>query len=604
MISTRIKFVFDFSAFFLATLISLWLRLDLSIQTVITHYRDALVWGTVIDSGFALFFIIYYQTYRQIWRYIGFNEIRELIKVIIFEKILFIFLMLLLFRGVFPRSIFLLSPMISSGIIFLPRFAFGYFNERHLKILKKDGKKVIIVGAGDAGEKICREIAVHPELRYRVIGFVDDDAKKFNSFLHGHRVIGKIKSLPEIIYKHNIETVIVAIPSTGRSVTQRVFDLVSSLSVETLVMPGIYELIGKKISFSTLRPFHLEDLLSRDPVFFDVQRVAKYFQNKKILITGACGSIGSEISRQLALCNAELVLLDNNETGIFDLTHELNNMTRVYPVIADIRFLWRLQNITDTYHPNLVFHAAAYKHVPLMEDNLEEAFFTNVIGTLNCIEAFAGKVEKLVVISTDKAVEPENVMGLSKKITELLVMAASRFLSGTGMSVVRFGNVLGSRGNVLEVWKNQLQKNQPLTITDLAMKRYFMTTQEAVTLVLEASMLGDNGGIYVLKMGELTPILELARIFCEIQGYEFKKDVDYEVTGIRPGEKIIEKLWDENEKVFETGHTKILKIISENSFPNWDEIVSFVRRIEKHILEGQPPMNLKEEMKSFISSHV
>jgi len=599
MISTRIKFVFDFSAFFLATLVSLWLRLDLSIQTVITHYRDALMWGTVIDSCFALFFIIYYQTYRQIWRYIGFKEIRELIKVVIFEKILFILLTLLLFRGVFPRSVFLLSPIISSGIIFLPRFAFGYLNERHLKILKKDGKRVIIVGAGDAGEKICQEITSHPELGYHIVGFVDDDAKKVNSFLHGYRVMGKIKNLPEIIHKHAIETVIVAIPSAGRSIIRGIFDLVSSLSVETLVMPGIYELIGKKISLSTLRTFHLEDLLSRDPVFFDIQKVAGYFQNTKVLVTGACGSIGSEICRQLAMSNAELILLDNNETGIFDLNHELNTVTKVHPVIADVRFLWHLRNIIDVYCPDLVFHAAAYKHVPLMEENCEEAFLTNVVGTLNCIEAVKEKVKKFVVISTDKAVEPENIMGMSKKMTEMLVLAASKSMIGTKMSVVRFGNVLGSRGNVLEVWKNQLQKNQPLTVTDPAMKRYFMTTQEAVTLVLEASMLEDNGGIYVLKMGELIPILKLAKVFCEIQGYEFEKDIDYEVTGIRPGEKIIEKLWDENEKASETGHPKILKIISENSSPNWDEIVHFVRRIEKQILEGQP-MNLKEEMKSFI----
>lgn len=599
MISTRIKFIIDFLAFFFATVIALWLRLDLNIFTVINRYQGALFWGTVVHSILGLFFIFYYQTFRQIWRYTSFREIIQLIKLVLLETVFFIAIILLFFRGTFPRSIFLLSPIIIFGIMIIPRFAIGYYSERSFSIFKKDTKKALIVGAGDAGEKIYREINRHVELGYRVVGFVDDDARKINSHLHGIRVLGKVDKLPEIIKKKNIDTVVVAIPSAGRKIIQRVYDLVSPLKIETLVIPGIYELIGKKISFDILRPFKMEDLLTRDLVFFDMQKVADYFAGKRVLITGACGSIGSEISRQLAISGAELILLDNNETGIFDLNNELSSLTQVHPVVGDIRYLGRLKKIVETYQPHIIFHAAAYKHVPLMEENHEEAFLTNVVGTLNCVEALNGEVEKLVVISTDKAVEPENMMGLSKKMAEILVSTAAKLLLNSKMVVVRFGNVLGSRGNVLEVWKNQLQKNQPLTITDPAMKRYFMTTQEAVTLVLEASLLGDNGGTYVLEMGELIPILVMAKEFCKIQGYELGKDVQYEITGIRSGEKIIEKLWEDDEKVSETAHQKILKIVNNTNFLKWDSLVQFVRDLEKRILEGKP-VQVKSETMEFL----
>jgi FlaA1/EpsC-like NDP-sugar epimerase len=599
VISNRLKFIFDLLAFTLSCFFSLWLRLDLNAGRVFLQFKDALLWGTLVDAITGFFFIYLYKTYQQIWRYTSFKEVWEALKIVFWQKILYIVIIQLLFRGVFPRSIFFLSPIISFSMIVLPRFLVRFYFEGRFKYLLKAGKKVLIVGAGDAGEKISREIASHPELGYRIIGFVDDDAKKINSFLHGYRVLGKIKNLPEIINKYSIETVIVAIPSAGKTTIRRVFELLSFIPVETLIMPGIYELIGKKISFSLLRPFNLEDLLSRDPVFLDMKKIASWFSGKKILITGACGSIGSEISRQLAITGAELILLDNNETGIFDLCNELKSVTPVFPLVADIRYLGRLKNIVKTYQPHLIFHTAAYKHVPLMEENHEEAFLTNVVGTLNCIEAMNDNVDKLIVISTDKAVEPENMMGLSKKMAEILVSSATKSPLNSKMVVVRFGNVLGSRGNVLEVWKNQLQKNQPLTITDPAMKRYFMTTQEAVTLVLETSLLRDSGGTYVLKMGELIPILDLAKVFCQIQGYEFKKDIEYEITGIRMGEKIIEKLWEDDEEVSDTAHQKILKIVNNTDSLPWDDLVQFVRDLEKRILEGNP-VEVKNEITEFL----
>ncbi|MEI6157360.1 MAG: nucleoside-diphosphate sugar epimerase/dehydratase, partial [Atribacterota bacterium] len=554
LLSNRVKFLLDGLAFCLSVYLSLWLRLDFSATIVVGQYSKVLIWGTVIDAIAGIVFILVYKTYRQIWRYTSLKELWDIARIVFWEKVIFILIIQLLFWNLFPRSVFLLSPLISFGLMVLPRFLARFYYDGRFRYFRKGGKKALIVGAGDAGEKISREIAGHPELGFNIVGFVDDDAKKVSSFLHGYRVLGKIKDIPELVKKQNVETIIVAIPSAGRQTIKKIYDFVSSFPVETLVMPGMYELIGKKISITSLRSFNLEDLLFRDPVFYDVQRVGHFFRNKKVLVTGACGSIGSEICRQLALSGSHLILLDNNETGIFDLSNELGGNAEISPVVADIRFPRRLEAIIQRYCPKVIFHAAAYKHVPLMEENGEEAFHTNVVGTLNLLETAQGRAKKVVVISTDKAVEPENMMGLSKKMTEVMVLAAAKSFSDTDFSVVRFGNVLGSRGNVLEVWKKQIEKKEPLTITDPAMKRYFMTTQEAVTLVLEASMLPDSGNIFVLKMGEMIPILELARVFCEIQGYVLEKDIDVEITGIRPGEKIIEKLWEDQEPVVETAH--------------------------------------------------
>ncbi|HSV31491.1 MAG TPA: polysaccharide biosynthesis protein, partial [Atribacteraceae bacterium] len=295
-----------------------------------------------------------------------------------------------------------------------------------------------------------------------------------------------------------------------------------------------------------------------------------------------------------------LIVLDHNETGIFDLVHELGGEITVFPLIGDIRCGGRLKALLNECRPDFVYHAAAYKHVPLLEENPAEAFLTNVAGTLNLLEACRGVVGKVVFISTDKAVHPENVMGQTKKIGEVLIHSFAAAHPDIEASVVRFGNVLGSRGNVLEVWKAQLERGEPLTITDPAMKRYFMTTQEAVTLVIEVSLMAGNRRVYVLKMGEMLPIVELARIFCEIQGYQLGRDVELRVTGKRAGEKMMESLWEEGERVEETTHPRIWRVRppEERGF-SWDHIARQIRCLEQSILAGDT-VDVREAMRKIV----
>ncbi len=587
-------------AFSLAVIISFWLRFDLQLTVAFRVYSSIIAWATLVDLALGIGFLVYYRPYLNIWRYTGSRELWEIGKIVFWQKILFALVVWFTFPVGFPRSVFVISPVVTLAMLAVPRFITRFYFEGRLSRVRREGKKTLIVGAGEVGDKICREITAHPELGYNLVGFVDDDPLKFRSLLHGYHVLGSITEIGTFIKKYHVETVIIALPGTRRKVIRKIYDLLAPYPVEALVMPGLYELIGRKISISALRQFDIDDLLLRDSVMADVRKIQVAFQGKKVLVTGACGSIGEEITRQVAMAGARLVILDNNETGVFDLANELGSVTGIIPYVADIRYRFHIARIIEVEKPDYVFHAAAYKHVPLMESHPEEAFLTNVVGTLNLLEAAAGRVGRLVCVSTDKAVEPENVMGMTKKMGELLVRAFSRDFPSSPMCTVRFGNVLGSRGNVLEIWKNQLEKGEPLTITDPDMKRYFMTTPEAVTLVLEAGLMEGSGNVFVLKMGNLIPIMELARVFCTLQGYTLEKDMEIEVIGRRPGEKQVEKLWGKGEEVVDTAHPQILRVSANQQPVSRPELVTFVCTLEEKILSGEK-VTVKDALHEFFS---
>ena len=599
MITRKLKYLIDFLAFALAVSAAFWLRFDLRFVIIFQVYSRMIAMATLIDLALGTGFLLYYRPYLNIWRYTSFKELWDIAKIIFWQKVLFAFLVRFFLPVGFPRSVFIIAPLVTFALMVVPRFITRFYLEGKLRSAKNTGKRTLIVGAGDAGEKICREIISHAELGYQLVGFVDDDPRKLRSYLHGYQVLGRIQDLGSFIKKYRAETVIVALPSAGRKLIRRIYELLESYPVETLVLPGLYELIGRKISLSALRPFDIKDLLLRDSVVADVKKIREAFQEVKVMVTGACGSIGEEITRQLAVNGAHLVILDNNETGIFDLAADLAEVSDLAPYVGDIRYRFQLARIIEKEKPDYLFHAAAYKHVPLMESHPEEAFLTNVVGTLNVLEAAAGRVGRIICVSTDKAVEPENVMGMTKKMGEILVQAFARQYPSSRICAVRFGNVLGSRGNVLEIWKHQLEKGESLTITDPAMKRYFMTTPEAVTLVLEAGLMDGSGNIFVLKMGNLIPIKELARVFCELQGYTLEKDVELEIVGRRPGEKRIEKLWGNGEEVVDTAHTQIMRVSSDHQPLSYDELTSFVREMEKRIVNGEN-VAIKEELRGFV----
>ncbi|MDD3427361.1 MAG: SDR family NAD(P)-dependent oxidoreductase, partial [Caldisericia bacterium] len=402
------KFVYDLFCFTISSYLAFFIRFDFSFD-VLVNYLDYLKIASVIELILGFMIVHIYKTYKDIWQYTSINEIFKLIKATILEKLIFSIIILSLSLEGFPRSIFLISPITAFTLLVVPRL-FIRLSREERNGGKKGENNTLIVGAGDAGEKIIREIKAHSHLGYNVVGFVDDNPAKYGCYLQGVKVLGDTYSIPNLVKELSIKSILIAIPTAKREEIKRIYDSISGLPVKLLILPGIYEIIGGNVTISHLRPFGLSDLLFREQVKLITEKSIKKFNNSKVLVTGACGSIGSEICRSLVDLGAKVIAYDNNETGIFDLEKELSNS--IVPIVGDIRFKEKLKAVLDEYKPSVVFHAAAYKHVPLMEILPEEAVINNIIGTLNVVEACAeSKISQCVIISTDKAVEPKNIMG-------------------------------------------------------------------------------------------------------------------------------------------------------------------------------------------------
>ncbi|NTU65685.1 MAG: polysaccharide biosynthesis protein, partial [Chloroflexi bacterium] len=420
-------------------------------------------------------------------------------------------------------------------------------------------QRVLVVGAGDAGTIVVREMLNNPSLGMKVIGFVDDDPRKRSARIAGVPVLGNRRSLTQLVESHHIELVVIAIPTAPGREVRDIVTLCEKAGVPTKIMPGLYEMLGGTVSVNQLRNVQIEDLLRREPVQTDTEAVRRLIAGKRVLVTGGGGSIGSEVCRQILRCGpSDLLVLGHGENSIFDVCAQLNQqltaMARarvdaspvaphIHAVIADVRFPDRIRAVFEQYRPQIVFHAAAHKHVPLMETNPTEAISNNVLGTRNLLDAAAVTgVERFVMISSDKAVRPKSIMGASKRVAELLVHQTAWEI-GKPYVAVRFGNVLGSRGSVLQTFKQQIAVGGPITITHPEMKRYFMTIPEAVQLVLQAAVLGQGGEVFMLDMGEPVKIVDLAQDLIELSGLEVGHDIEIAFTGIRPGEKLHEELF-------------------------------------------------------------
>jgi FlaA1/EpsC-like NDP-sugar epimerase len=442
-------------------------------------------------------------------------------------------------------------------------------------------QRVLVVGAGNAGAIVVREMLNNPSLGMEVVGFVDDDSRKLTARIAGAPVLGNRRSIPQLVEQYGIDLVIITIPTAPGREIRDIVTICERASVPTKIMPGLYEMLGDLVSVNQLRPVQIDDLLRREPVQTDTAAVQRLITNKRVLVTGGGGSIGSELCRQiLRFGPSELIVLGHGENSIFEICGELNRklsnmarsggnpaqaLPRIHPVIADIRFPDRLRAVFEQYRPEIVFHAAAHKHVPLMESNPTEAVGNNVLGTRNLLDAavMVG-VEQFVMISTDKAVRPRSVMGASKRAAEMLVHQTAWEI-GKPYVAVRFGNVLGSRGSVLHTFKQQIAAGGPVTVTDPEMKRYFMTIPEAVQLVLQAAVVGKGGEVFMLDMGEPVKIVDLARDLIELSGLEVGRDIDITFTGMRPGEKLHEELFTPGETYRRTEHQKIFVIDSASN---------------------------------------
>lgn len=430
-------------------------------------------------------------------------------------------------------------------------------------------KNLLIVGAGSAGKHVCSEILKSSRLKYNIIGFLDADPLKKDNIVEGYKVLGHHDDIEKYINKYKVEEIIIAITAIAHNELEKLYNKIKENKIEVKVLPAFEEMLLNEPYTKQLREVEIEDLLGRDSIQINSQNIKMYIENKKILVTGAAGSIGSELCRQIIKFNPkELIILDVNENDLYllELYLKRHYKIKINSEICNIRENDKLNFLFKEYRPEIVFHAAAHKHVPLMEKNIEEALKNNVLGTKKLVDlSDAYKVEKFVLISTDKAVNPTNVMGASKRLAELIIEDKSK-KSSTNYIAVRFGNVLGSNGSVIPIFKNLIKEGRNITVTHPEITRYFMTIPEAAQLVLEAGFIGKGGEVFVLDMGEPVKIMELAKKMIELSGLKLGEEIEIEITGLRPGEKLYEELlYDinccektENNKIF------IAKLKNEN----------------------------------------
>ena len=478
-----------------------------------------------------------------------------------------------------PRSIAIIDWVLLLAFVAGSRMLARTLLERPLaRDIVARGKEVIVVGAGDAGHLIVKEILRQPTLGYTPIGLVDDDPKTRNLRVHGIRVLGTTDDLPEILHKQKPDEVLIAIPSAPGSVRAKVVDMARRESIPVKTLPGLHELIAGDVDLAVqIRPVQVEDVLGREPVDVDLEAIASYLADQTVLVTGAGGSIGSELCRQIArLGAARLVLLENSERALFEIERELvleRGFSACAAVLADVGNRPKLREVFERYRPAVVFHAAAYKHVGLLEANPLESVRNNTLVTRTLADvAVEFEAKRFVLVSTDKAANPKNLMGQSKAVCEWIVEAyghrsdvATRFVG------VRFGNVLGSSGSVIPIFRRQIERGGPVTVRHADMTRFFMTIPEAVSLVVQAGSIGGQGEIFVLDMGEPVRILDLARNMIQLSGLEPDRDIAIEFTGPLPGEKLHEELWSGDEVVGQTVHPKILRLTRPQIDSGWLE---------------------------------
>ena len=581
-------------------IISYMLRFEFNKRFVLL-YRQSLYWMLGLSLVLKPYIYYKYGLYRHLWAYASINEMWLITKAVVSASACVAALMLILqdmkvFVG-FPRSVpvidLLLSLIAVGGSRFMLRLISSISSDKAVKAAERNMNRALIVGAGDAGAIVCREIQKNPQLRFKPIGFVDDDEKKINQEIYGVKILGLISQCASIIDKHHVDTVLFAIPSAPGRVVRLVSDVCRTKNIPFRTMPGIYELIGGSVNINRLRDVEITDLLRRDPVKLDQDNVGPILRDKVVLITGAGGSIGREIARQTARWNPKkILLLGHGENSIFETNLVMSTEFPDLPVeqvIVDVRDLKRIQWVFETWHPQIVFHAAAHKHVHLMETNISEAVTNNIIGTRNVVKtAKQYGVERFVMISTDKAVRPINIMGASKRLAENVVLNESLDSAGK-FTVVRFGNVLGSRGSVVPIFKEQIRKGGPVTVTDPKMERYFMTIPEAVYLVLEASGLSENRETFVLDMGKQVRIMDLAEDLIRLSGLEPGRDIEIKFTGMRPGEKLSEDLWNKGQVLEPTIHPDIFKLERKDLIPaeKLDPLIERLRELAENEKEDE-----------------
>ncbi len=542
-------------------LLSFQLRFDFDLTTQNRWPLNTFLKTLPLLLGLRALAFYYWDLYRGWWRYVGMDDLLDIIKAVIASSVIFIVLVMFVFRAEYPRSVFLIDTFICVTFIGGIRFLLRAFREAS-RLRPRGARGVLIYGAQEMGVEILKEIRANPNLHMTVLGFIDDYPLKKGWKIHGLPVFGGQDELAHVLTGYGVDEIIIATPAMRAKALRSLVDRFRDSGVRFRIVPAMSDILGGKVSVKHLRDVEVEDLLGRQEIKLDVEMIREAFSGQRVLITGAGGSIGSEIARQAAaLFPARLILLERNENNLFYIHWELTRRqsgVAVVPVIGDAGDPVLVNALLESERPDIVLHAAAYKHVPLMESNAAPAVLNNVRTTRVLVEAAARHgVRRFVLISTDKAVRPRNVMGRTKRLAEWIVLAGAQPSSRTRFMAVRFGNVLASEGSVIPLFRRQIAEGGPVTITHPDMMRYFMTIPEAVQLVMQASAMGKGGEIFVLEMGEQVRIMDLARNLIRLSGLEPDRDVEIVTTGLRPGEKLREELWDDAEGIGPTEHDKI-----------------------------------------------
>lgn len=615
--------VFDILIVFSSFIISFYLRGQINISGgpgVFSQYSQyigiyILIIVIVKISLFGIF-----GMYRRVWKYASLKDMVAIVESVTLSSIVMGLVFYVLSQPIplfgatgtfqlpyFPRSIFVIDYLITLLLIIISRFSERYFNE--LKFGKPGirKKRVIIVGAGDAGEMIVREMIRQKNSEYIPVGYLDDNVLKINHQIHGVRVLAPISQMEEIVQKYSIDEVIIAIPSAPGKLRKEIAFRAKEIGINCKTLPSLYEVIDGKVYLYQVRDIKIEDILGREPINIQTPVVISEIKDKTILITGAGGSIGSEICRQVIRFGPDkMILIDNTENNLFLIEQELANdfgFSSAVPIVADIRDKQAMKGVFKKYRPFIVFHAAAYKHVSLMQLNPEAAIQNNFVGTKIIAKlSIEYGVSRFVMLSTDKAVNPKNIMGVSKLLSEKYLQALSK-VENTRFIIVRFGNVLGSQGSVVPLFKEQIRSGGPIRITHPEMKRYFMTIPEAAQLVIQSSIMGKGGEIYVLDMGEPISILDLANNMVKLYGLVPGKDIEIIYTGPRFGEKINEDLITMNEELIPSEFAHIYEARSNNSAKKMpkDDVINILFNIEKKI-DTYDYDNLFKDLKKLVPS--
>ena len=554
--------VLDIICIVFASFFALATRFEFVIHAIPEEYMTELVKFEPFFAVATIIIFILFRVYSSLWEYAGLQEVFSIIGACVVSCIVNIGIVII-GRGFLPRSFYILSTMYL--VIFVTATRFIY---RALRIRKqrrnlpwKTQKRVMIIGAGNAGKALIVEIQSSQYLNQKVCCVIDDDPLKIGKYIRGVKIVGNRTTILKNVQKYRIQQIAIAIPSASRAELRPILDICKQANCEMKILPGMYQLLNGEISVSKLRPVSVEDLLGREEIQVNLDEILDYVSGKTVLVTGGGGSIGSELCRQLASHQpGQLIIFDIYENNAYDIQNELKknfpdlNLTVLIGSVRDSR---RINGIFRTYKPKIVYHAAAHKHVPLMEDSPNEAIKNNVLGTYKLARAADRyRVEKFVQISTDKAVNPTNIMGASKRICEMIIQTFSRH-SETEFVAVRFGNVLGSNGSVIPLFRKQIMEGGPVTVTHPDIIRYFMTIPEAVSLVLQAGAYAHGVEIFVLDMGEPVKILDLAKNMIQLSGLTLGRDIEIKFTGLRPGEKLYEELLMDEEGMKETKNKMI-----------------------------------------------